>query len=206
MSLVYSSLKYLAIGICLGIGILAVDQLYFKYGNPHQITLMEGILEELYESQEDIFDFAGFNQFPSFSFHVLGKNLTLEEKCTVYLRERPNFRCQDEPHQTSGSLSVAENLEERFENIRRIAVDGTFIDSKHGTLHVVTWFTDVDKLSEVMDELRTEPRQDTQGIELPMPEIPPRFSAIVCSVETCLTISSLSRTKVEGLLAQILAP
>ena len=55
MTLFYSELRYLAIRLCVGIGILLADQLYLRYGNPHQCELgMEEMLEELYESQADL--------------------------------------------------------------------------------------------------------------------------------------------------------
>jgi len=204
MTYVYSTCKYLAIGVCLGIGILLADQLYFKYGNPHQIAVMEGMLEELYESHADLFDLAGLSGFPEYSFSVFRKRVTFEEPCVTHLREHPGFSCSDEPHSTRGDVSSTDVLDERIENIRRIAVDGTFSEEQTETFRIVKWFTDTDKLYSVLEESRTEPRPEPSGTPLPMPDLPPRFSALVCNEQMCLTLSSSSKTKVEGLLVQIL--
>ena len=204
MTYVYSALKYLAIGVCLGIGILLADQLYFKYGNPHQIAVMEEILEELYESHADMFDLAGLSGFPEYSFSVFQKRVTFEEPCVTHLRKNPGFSCRDEPHSTRGDISSSEVLDERIESIRGIAVDGTFSEEQTGRFRVIKWFTDTDKLYSRLEESRTEPRPEPRGTPLPTFDLPPRFSALVCDEQVCLTLSSSSKTKVEGLLVQIL--
>ena len=204
MTYVYSALKYLLIGVCLGIGILLADQLYFKYGNPHQIAVMEEMLEELYESHADLFDLAGQSGFPEYSFSIFRKRVTFEEPCVTHLRKYPGFSCRDEPHSTRGDISSADVLDERIENIRRIAVDRTFSDQQTEGFRVVRWYTDIDKLSAVFEESRTEPRPEPRGTQLPVPDIPPRFTVLVCNEQICLSLASSSKTKVEGLLAQIL--
>ena len=204
MTYVCSALKYLVIGVCLGIGILLTDQLYFKYGSPHQIAVMEEILQELYESHSDLFDLAGLSGFPEYSFSVFQKRVTFEEPCITHLRKNPGFSCRDEPHSTRGDISSADVLDERIENIRRIAVDGTFAEQQTERFRIVKWFTDIDKLSAAFEESRTEPRPEPTGTQLPMPDLPLRFTALVCDEQMCLSLASSSKTKVEGLLAQIL--
>ncbi|MGY6586818.1 MAG: hypothetical protein ACXIUB_00875 [Wenzhouxiangella sp.] len=205
MTYIYSALKYLAIGFCLGIGIILADQLYLKHGSPHQIAVMEEILEELYESHADLFDFAGMSGFPEYSFTVFRSRVNFEEPCITHLRaENPSFRCEDDPHSTAGRISTAEVLDERIENIERIAVDGTFVDEMTEGFRVVRWFTDIEKLSSVLEESRTEPRPESRGTSFQMPDRPLRFSALVCDDKMCFTLSSASRTKVEGILVQII--
>jgi hypothetical protein len=204
MTYVYSILKYLVIGICLGIGILLADQLYFKYGNPRQIAVMEEMLEELYESQSDLIDLRGLSSCPGFSFHVFGKSVNFEERCTIYLQQLPAVRCQDQPHSTSVRLSRRdEKFDAQMENVQRTAVDGSFRDEEREGFRVIRWFTDIEKLSEVLNESRTDDPLEPRGTPIEFPELPPLFSSMVCAEDTCITISSASRTKVEGLVAQI---
>jgi len=205
MSYIYFALKYLAIGLCLGAGIILADQLYFKYGNPHQIAVMEEMLEDLYDSQADIFDLGGLSSFPALSFHIFGSRVSFEERCTIYLRELPAIFCEDRPHLTSARLSRrSDNFEAQVENLQRIAVDGSFKDEEREEFRVIRWFTDNEKLSEVLNESRTEEASEPQGTRIVLPEPPPSFSAMICTDSKCFRISSASRTKVEGLLAQIL--
>lgn len=204
MKLIVSVLKYLAIGICLGIGILIVDQLYFKYGNPQQVVIMEELLDELYEIHGDLLGPVSPNLFPVFTFRVLDREVRFEEACVVALRERPGFWCQDEPHWTRGEWSGVEVLEKRVPNIKRIAADDTFLDEARGELRMLTWSTDPERLRIAMEEMRTDPRPELPGVRLELPDPPPRFSALICDDAMCLTLSSGSRTKVKGLIAQIL--
>lgn len=204
MKLVASVLKYLAIGICLGIGILIVDQLYFKYGNPQQVVIMEELMEELVDLQLDPFDWQRVIGSLQFSFRVFDNEVRLEESCVVNLRERPGFWCHDDPHATRGGWSGADELEERIANIERIALQDSFVDTTRAELRVVQWFTDPEKLRAVFEEMRTEPLPEPQGVRIEFPDLPPRFSALLCDDAMCLTLSSGSRTKVKGLIAQIL--
>lgn len=200
------SLKYLTIGCFLGMGILLVDQLFVKYGNPQRIVVMERLLSELYDSQSELLELTGVGSFPAVSFRVFEAEVKLEEPCQVHLSQWPGLTCNDYPHITSVSLSPRrDNLEEQLPNLERIAVDGTFKDETVGQFRVVRWTTDIEKLQRVFDESRTEPAPQPRGTPLSTMDMPQSYSAKVCFQSECLRISSGSKVKVEGLVSQVLS-
>ena len=167
-------LKYLIIGTFLGVGIVLVDDLFFKYGTPERKKIVERFAAELHETQSDLYQLTGVGNFPSVSLRVFGKNVELEEPCQVYISQWPSLRCDDYPHLTSISLSPRpDNLEERFTNVERIAVVGTFQDREVGDFRIVSWSTDAEKLQAALEDSRTEPAPAPKGSPLPDIDTPP---------------------------------
>ena len=206
MNFVKFVLKYLAIGCLIGAGIILVDQLFIRYGNPYEFEFMESLVDDLSKIYSDTIEFSGLGSEDTLTFFMFGKEIKFEERCKVFLKKFPSFRCNDSPHFTSIALSNARNLDETVLSIQRTAQDDTLEDIELDEFRVVRYFVDHDKLYDLMIEKRSEPQTEPSGNQIKFPEIPPMFTAYICKNELCFRISSGSRTKVEGLIAQIIAP
>jgi len=199
-------IKYLAIGILLGVGIVLVDELHFKYGTPARVEIMGEFADEINDGHSKLIEVFGAADFPLVKLNVFGQTVQLEESCQLFLEEWPALYCEDYPHISSIRLSQSrETQNDEILSLERIAVDGTFSEHIVGKFKVVSWLTDMNKLNEVFNEGRTEPVPQPEGTLLPMEHDLPSYSAKVCFEMECVTITSGSKNKIEGIIAQITA-
>jgi len=197
--------RYLFIGLLVGAGMLLIDQLYFVYGKPQQVVLLEELMEDFGDSQASLIDIAGLNKPPGLIFHAFGSEIRFEEPCDIYMTKWPSASCDDYPHLTTIHLTERrEDFNEQIGNLELIAVDGSFRDEEIGRFRVVQYSTDSEKLNSLLGSRRAEPPPETEGTTFSIGDGSPSYSAQICSESECLKLFSGSRTKVAGLLAQVI--
>ena len=195
--------RYLFIGLLVGAGILLIDQLYFAYGKPQQVVLLEDLMEDFGDIQADVMDIAGLNKPPGIIFRAFGNEIRFEEPCEVFMTKWPRASCDDYPHFTTIRLSEkSEDFNEQIGNLELIAVDGSFRNEEIGRFRVVQYSGDKEKMSSWLNSRRVEQPRETQGTTFSIGDGSPSYSALICTEAECLTIFSGSRTKVAGLIAQ----
>jgi len=206
MKLFRKGVIYLAIGVCLGIGIVLVDELYFRYGNPKSVEVAEEWKNNFTEAFND-FTFAspaaGFHEI---RFRALGKEVRFEEPCTVVLMldDESGIFCEDIPHQTSIDIHLITDLDGQSEAYESIARDQSFSDRLDDGYRIIRWISDIDKMNALFAGTGAAHSQNRNDLEGVFSTAPTFYSALVCEASECLQISSASHTKIEGIISQIL--
>ncbi|MBB6088486.1 hypothetical protein [Wenzhouxiangella marina] len=205
MKLAKKAFLICAAGALFGLGLLLVEQLYWRFGNPAQVHVMEDALNDLSRSLDDFTFASPLAGVHETRFRAFGRDVRFEEPCTVLLyRHGMRISCDDIPHQTTIELKIIDDLENWSEVTESISKDDSFSDENVEEFRLIRWISDSDKLSEAISGGNAAIDDSSTNLDDLFPSVPIFFSALVCREIECLVLSSASKIKLEGLISQLI--
>lgn len=205
MGLLKKCTQFIALGICLGVGFLLIDEIYNRYGNPKSVQIFQDQMNEFSEVLDDFTYASPLAGMHAVRVEVFATHFNFEEPCTVHLSLNggSGITCDDVPHFTSIDLRDVTDVTAQAAALKTIAREESFSEHLAGDFRIIRWISDSARMRALMNGSEPETEPEQSGESGLLSETQTFYSALVCKENECLGLSSGSNTKIEGIIAQL---